>query len=348
MAPRARRNWRKRPAPFSLRLSFEEREQLEKDAGRQSISAYIKAQLFDPDRPVKQARGLNPVKDQQALSQALALLGSSGLAQRLNELGDAAKWNVSLRQARFAPIISFETFKQIQDRLNGRPRAPVRKDISEDFPLRGFVLCDDCGKPLTACWSKGRTKRYPYYYCVSHGCDSRGKSIPRAQLEDGFEELLADAQPTRSLFDLAAAMFRDLWDQRLQRAAERKKAMKRQLSEVETQMESLVDRIVGTDNTRVIESYEKRLARLDSDKALLSEKLAKADKPGRTFEDGFRTAMGFLGNPQKIWRSDRFEDKRAVLRLTFADNLRYALEGGFRTANLSLPFSLLREFSAGN
>ena len=81
----------KRPAPFSLRLSFEEREQLDQDSGRQSISAYIKSRLFDPDKPIKQARGLNPVKDQQALSQALGLLGSSGLAQRLGELAKAAE-----------------------------------------------------------------------------------------------------------------------------------------------------------------------------------------------------------------------------------------------------------------
>ena len=81
----------KRPAPFSLRLSFEEREQLEQDSGRQSISAYIKACLFDPDKPVKQARGLNPVKDHQALAQVLGLLGSSGLSQRMSELAEAAK-----------------------------------------------------------------------------------------------------------------------------------------------------------------------------------------------------------------------------------------------------------------
>lgn len=81
----------KRPAPFSLRLSFEERQQLEEDSGRQSISAYIKSRLFDPDAPVKQARGLYPVKDHEALSQALGLLGQSGLAKRLAELAEAAR-----------------------------------------------------------------------------------------------------------------------------------------------------------------------------------------------------------------------------------------------------------------
>ncbi|MBB4212783.1 hypothetical protein EV659_11711 [Rhodothalassium salexigens DSM 2132] len=82
---------KKRPAPFSLRLSFEEKQKLIEDAGRQSISAYIKERLFDPDTPVKQARGLNPVKDQKALAQLLGMLGSSRIAKNLNELADAAR-----------------------------------------------------------------------------------------------------------------------------------------------------------------------------------------------------------------------------------------------------------------
>ncbi|MEO0752285.1 MAG: hypothetical protein AAFY25_10810 [Pseudomonadota bacterium] len=82
---------KKRPAPLSLRLSFEEKQKLIEDAGRQSISAYIKERLFDPDTPVKQARGLNPVKDYKALAQLLGMLGSSRIAKNLNELAEAAR-----------------------------------------------------------------------------------------------------------------------------------------------------------------------------------------------------------------------------------------------------------------
>ena len=81
----------KRPAPFSLRLSFEEKQKLIEDAGRESISAYIKARLFDPDAPVRQARGLNPVKDQKALAQLLGMLGSSRIAKNLDEIAEAAR-----------------------------------------------------------------------------------------------------------------------------------------------------------------------------------------------------------------------------------------------------------------
>jgi hypothetical protein len=46
--------------------------------------------------------------------------------------------------------------------------------------------------------------------------------------------------------------------------------------------------------------------------------------------------------------SERFEDKRMVLKLAFADNLTYVRNAGFRTANLALPFKALADFSTGN
>jgi hypothetical protein len=48
-------------------------------------------------------------------------------------------------------LISFATDERIQTVLNGNVYAPARKDINEYFSLRGFVLCDDCGEPMTSC-----------------------------------------------------------------------------------------------------------------------------------------------------------------------------------------------------
>lgn len=57
---------------------------------------------------------------------------------------EAPSWNVSLRKGHHEALITFETFQRIQDWLSGTAKAPARKDISEDFPLRGFILCADC------------------------------------------------------------------------------------------------------------------------------------------------------------------------------------------------------------
>ncbi len=57
--------------------------------------------------------------------------------------------------------------------------------------------------------------------------------------------------------------------------------------------------------------------------------------------------MAFLASPWKIWASEAFEDKRAVLKLTFADRLAYVRNEGFRTAKTTLPFKVLGGLTGG-
>lgn len=75
----------KRPAPFSLRLSEDERARLVADASGQPLSAYIKEKLFRPKRRLHSNRA-----DCKAMAQILALLGRSHLVANLNELSYAA------------------------------------------------------------------------------------------------------------------------------------------------------------------------------------------------------------------------------------------------------------------
>ena len=79
------------PPPFSLRLTFEERARLERDAGDMPLGAYIRSRLLDQpvgDRRPRQAK--RPVKDHQALASLLGELGKSRIANNLNQLAKAA------------------------------------------------------------------------------------------------------------------------------------------------------------------------------------------------------------------------------------------------------------------
>lgn len=92
---------------------------------------------------------------------------------------EAPAWGVSLRPGRHEGLVSLATFERIQVRMKEGAKAPARTDISADFPLRGFVHCADCERPMTSCWSKSKTgKKHPYYMCFTKGCESYRKSIP--------------------------------------------------------------------------------------------------------------------------------------------------------------------------
>lgn len=54
---------------------------------------------------------------------------------------EAPKWDVSRRAGRHEPLVSLNTFHAVQDRLNGGKVVARRKNVNEDFPLRGFVVC---------------------------------------------------------------------------------------------------------------------------------------------------------------------------------------------------------------
>lgn len=78
-----------KPAPFSLRLSFDERGILEHDAAGQALGAYIRERLFGEDVTPRTTRGKFPVKDQAALGRVLGALGASRLSANLNQLAKA-------------------------------------------------------------------------------------------------------------------------------------------------------------------------------------------------------------------------------------------------------------------
>jgi hypothetical protein len=61
-------------------------------------------------------------------------------------------FNVSKR-GDFEPLITERIFFRVQAILDGRYEVTgPRQRNDPDFPLRGYVRCETCGKPLTASW----------------------------------------------------------------------------------------------------------------------------------------------------------------------------------------------------
>ncbi len=258
------------------------------------------------------------------------------------------EWGIERTKGHHEPLISLETFEKIQERLDGKvAKAPSKLNLNELMPLRGFVKCGDCDRPLTGSRVKGRAKYYVYYECHNKACPSYRKSIKKANIEGEFEELLATMRPSKELFRVLHAMLKDLWDAQAARGVALVEAVKKELVDIERDIERLVDRTLETTNRTLAKRYEERLSDLETRKLVLAEKQDQIGQPQTTFERTFRTAMRFLSNPLILWRSERLEDKRAVLKLTFSDQVSYDRNQGFRTANLSLPFKALEGFKQG-
>ncbi len=213
-------------------------------------------------------------------------------------------WDISLRKGHHAPIISLETYEAVQKRIKEGARAPARKDISAGFPLRGFVCCDDCTTPLTACWSTSKSGvKHPYYLYHAKGCPSYRKSIRRDVLEGEFAQVVQDLTPTESMFTLTKSMFKSAWTQRQGQTEANQRLIRTEYKTIEKQIEGLLDRIVDSTSTTIITAYEKRINDMERKKLMLDEKLQKQGKTPHDFNEMFEHALAFLANPCKLWES---------------------------------------------
>ena len=197
---------------------------------------------------------------------------------------------------------------------------------------------------MTACWSTGRHQKYPYYLCDTKGCGEYRKSVRKETLEGEFETLLYRLTPERGVIQLADVVFRDSWDRHTDSAQSNTQAMKAERASLMHKTDQLMDRILSADSETLITAYEQKIRNLEEQKAALTEKITQCGRPLADFDTIYRTALTFLGNPQKLWASNRLEDKRIVPKLAFSTPLTYARNEGYRTAETTLPFKVLEEF----
>lgn len=171
-------------------------------------------------------------------------------------------WGVSLRDGQHEGLISYKLWLKVQDRLKGRSYAATKAHLGKDFALRGFVTCEGCEKPMSSCYSKGRSKHYAYYLCHNKGCDYYGKSVRREDVESAFEQFLKQLRPSPTLLKLVTAMFKDAWHLRSGHVKDMGASMKKQIEALERKIGQLVERVIETDSQSLILAYEGKIKNL--------------------------------------------------------------------------------------
>ena len=96
----------------------------------------------------------------------------------------------------------------------------------------------------------------------------------------------------------------------------------------------------------VIVAYEKRIEELERTKIRLAEQAATAVPSKGHPSEFIEPALMFLTNPWNIYKNGSFALKRTVLKLAFAEPLRYSRNEGYRTAEITFPFRVLADFSS--
>jgi Recombinase zinc beta ribbon domain len=136
--------------------------------------------------------------------------------------------------------------------------AGPRQRNHPDFPLRGFVRCDMCGRPLTGSWSKGRNAHYAYYHCQRQ---CRAVNVSKAELEGAFADELALLQPTAGYMRLVKDCILHVWEQRRAEAKDRTTEQEKRVKVIQQKLDRLDEAFLFAQSIDAT-SYERQRDRL--------------------------------------------------------------------------------------
>jgi DNA invertase Pin-like site-specific DNA recombinase len=282
--------------------------------------------------------------DELGLKRKTSINGTQNILTELLYTGyiEYKPWNVSLRKGKHMGFITMETYKIVQEKIKGKAKPPLRKDYNLDFPLRNYILCDYCQKPMTASWSTGRkNKRYPHYFCKNKGCSYVNKTIRKEKMEKEFEDLLMNVKPSDLTIDIMKDVLTDVW---LTSKNDEKSMIERinlQISEKETALKSYMERAIKTNSPELTKMYEDGATKLINDINSLKTSTYKRDYDDEQFGTAYNTVLDVLKEPLKMWKSEDYEVKRTILYMYFEERLCYRLGSGFGTVSLAYPIKLM-------
>ncbi len=222
------------------------------------------------------------------------------------------KWEVERRIGHHKGIISIDTFDKNQKILNGKDTVFVRKDIREDFILRGLVNCAKCGTKLTGADSRSKTGRlYPYYKCPNKQCSAYGKSIRAEDIHKGFIEIMKGVRASQELENLAISIFKDVWEGEMRekdKEIEKNQVYKKQLEET---IKQITVRVTNTENDIVLKQYEKQIEMYAKQLEEIETKLKCKFDYTIPYRTSMEEVLGVLSNPYTVWENyDAFQKQK--------------------------------------
>ena len=260
------------------------------------------------------------------------------------------KWNIPEQTWAIEPLITMETYNIIQYKLKkkGNPLKEHKYVLDDEtFPLRRWVLCSECGKPLTASKSRGKSGKYhPYYHCHNRDCSMRGKGIKIDDIHLAFEKLLSEITPPNQLIKLAEAFI-------LEKCKSEEINFKKQRRQLVTDIETLTSEkekcfqllLREANNQAISQLCENKITELDIKLSNCKRQLeSDENERAQKIQENSQYVLDFLSNPLGIWKIGNFRQRRGVLNLCFTEPITYNREEKFGTPILSPIYGLFQDF----
>ncbi|MBL0913035.1 MAG: recombinase family protein [Bacteroidia bacterium] len=238
----------------------------------------------------------------------------------------------------FDPIVSQETFDQVQRVLAGKTRrAFVYQKENPDFPLRRFII-SEYGRKITGCWSRGRNKRYAYYRFKSES-GMHKKEYMESLFKIELDKLRYSKEDQQKLH----AFVQEVFIEKTEREQRETELLKKQVQELQRRQRTLIEK----NYTGVIPDaiLKQELDVIEHEIGKLHLALSRIDKRDKQdWDNVVDTTLQFLKSPAKTWEIAPFEQKLALQWFAFPCGMTLLKEKS-RTAQRAFNFKANELFS---
>ena len=233
--------------------------------------------------------------------------------------------------------VSYEDWLLVQKIMSDKSGKYKHKKRVEEVPLKGYVLCSECGKPLTAYIQKGCW----YYKCNTKGCKFNMSAV---KLHRKYQEVLESLDFPQELCELYQEMLTKMIKEGNEESVQQATLLRKQRTETEKKISICKTRYaLGEIESEV---YLPALANLEEKLKEIDAELEKYVGILSNYQNKLDKISLICSNTSSYWKTSDLETRKRIQKLAFPDGIFYDREkGNYRTSNKNVIYNVIAKLS---
>jgi len=233
-------------------------------------------------------------------------------------------------------LISLELFNNVQNIFKAKKRIQAKPTKKNDLlPLRGYLVCNQCGKNLTGSASTGRGGKKHYYYHCQNGCKER---IKAPEANDLFVKHLSDISIKPEVSRLYYEVIKDVFNTNEVNKDKQLKELDQEINKLKERLESAEDNLLDQNIDQLTyENMKKRYEAKINDLIFNQTELKYADT---NFTKYLKFGLRFLENVDTYFVEADLHLKQKIIGSIFPEKLVFS-ENKYRTTKINEVLNLI-------
>ena len=226
-------------------------------------------------------------------------------------------------------------FYDVQDFLDGKRK--VRRTsvfTNEEFLLRGYLICHECGRVLTASASKGRNKKYFYYHCHS-SCGVRFKTN---LVNESFADHLLKYSARPGMADVYSNVLKNVYQRNWAEKSEKKNRFTERLDDLHERVRKARSKFMNDEISK--SEYLEFKTECDEEIKKLECKVLAGSNQENQIDDLLKQSVDNLINLRILYENGNNAVQRKIVGSIFPEKVIF--DGiDYRTVRESEPLRLI-------